>query len=614
MKRFDHMLKPNKRRTVPQYWVFFDTENEVIEDSYEIRMPFKFGLAEYAKWDKETKAFKVLDSLFFTEAEEFISFLEKHTRKQTTLHVIAHNVTHDICTLDLLRQLSAKGWEIVSIYEQQRTIVIRLRKETKRIVIVDTLNWFRGKLEDLAPLVGEEKVKVDFTNTDDALLRERVKSDVRIIRKLVEQYINFVQENDLGDFKLTAASQAFTAFRHRFMNTRIYIHNNETVLRLERAAYKGGMVRCWRVGEFHGEFYQLDVNSMYPFVMKLFEYPTKLICYRENVTPEELYRLVSKFCVIADLTVNPQTPRFIHRTKQKKIVYPLYRFRDVFTTPEVIALLRENAIEKVHRVAIYKKATIFAEFVDALYLLRLGFKKAGNKAYDFLCKVMMNSLYGKFGAMSRKIEPRPDLKWEGIRLNYEIDPDIHECHGVYYFSYDPNATPYVEVVEGEAFNSFPAIAAHVTAYARMYLYTLAEVAGLANVYYCDTDSLIVNREGYENLQNFLSPVVLGALKEEYKADYLRICSRKDYQIGEKRVLKGIPEVARVYDTNETYKEMWPTLRGFHNTPEKRDYVIRKVKVNLKRQVYDGLVTHDGTVIPFIVPMSFDPNPLADPLE
>ncbi|GAF92934.1 unnamed protein product, partial [marine sediment metagenome] len=38
---------------------------------------------------------------------------------------------------------------------------------------------------------------------------------------------------------------------------------------------------------------------------------------------------------------------------------------------------------------------------------------------------------------------------------------------------------------GECFNSFPAIAAEVSAYARMYLYKLMKQAKFENVFYCD---------------------------------------------------------------------------------------------------------------------------------
>jgi hypothetical protein len=613
MKRWEHTLKPNKRRTVPTEWVFFDTESDSIPIEGGTKLVFRFGYAEHCRYVREKRTLKTSSTLFFDEPESFISFLESCVRKQTTLYVVAHNITHDVCTLDLLRRMTGRGWEIDSIYEEQATVIIRLHRGTSRVVLIDSLNWFRGKLADFAPLVGEKKVDVDFDCPDTELLKERCITDVVILRKMVDAYIRFVQDNDFGDLRLTAASQAFSAFRHRFYRVPIRIHNDERVLALERASYKGGMVRCWRVGEFNGEFYQLDVNSMYPYVMSRYAYPVRMLAYREKVKIEELRKLCNWFCLIADMTVKPKRPAYLHRTVNGITVYPTYEFRDVFTTPEIEDLLREDAILKVHRVVIYKASDIFREYVYTLYEMRMRFKEEGNKVWEYLCKVMLNSLYGKFGARAKRIIPRPDLVIPGRRIHYLLDIGQKRLRGVYYFSDDEEALPYTSVDEGEAFNSFPAIAAHVTAYARLHLFGLVEKAGLENAYYSDTDSIIVNREGYERLSHLIHPTMLGMLKEEGKAEHLIIRSRKDYLFGDKRVLKGIPEVSRAYDTNVLRREVWPSIRTFYTSGSKREYVIREQVIHLNRHIYDGYVWEDGIVIPFTFPPPYDPSPLADPL-
>ncbi|GAI80074.1 unnamed protein product, partial [marine sediment metagenome] len=91
---------------------------------------------------------------------------------------------------------------------------------------------------------------------------------------------------------------------------------------------------------------------------------------------------------------------------------------------------------------------------------------------------------------------------------------------------------------GECFDSFPAIAAHVTAYARMYLWSLMQQAGYGNYFYCDTDSLIVNEDGLCKLDELITPSKLGGLKIEQEATHLWVRGLKDYVFGNKSVLKG----------------------------------------------------------------------------
>ncbi|GAJ21876.1 unnamed protein product, partial [marine sediment metagenome] len=138
-----------------------------------------------------------------------------------------------------------------------------------------------------------------------------------------------------------------------------------------------------------------------------------------------------------------------------------------------------------------------SHYVDKFYQLRQRFKSGGRSDYDEICKLLLNSLYGKFGQKAEVWEKIGEASGEPDRietcyLSGRNSPssiryllgEIFECVGI-----------------EESFNSFPAIASHVTAYGRMYLYELMKQAGRENVFYCDTDSLIVNEAGRSKLSN-----------------------------------------------------------------------------------------------------------------
>lgn len=611
--RWEHTLSPNHRRSIPRNWVFFDVENLLVQEGDSVYMPFQFGYALHWRYDNEASFEKYQALVRFDSPQHFLQIVSHLAKGGKTLYLCAHNVAHDICSLDLLSLLVKEGWEVTSLYEEQNTVIIRLKREKQRICILDSMNWFRGSLGEFAALVGMEKIEVDFANPDPDLLDKRCQTDVVILWKMVAGFIRFVLQQDLGSVRLTAASQAFAAYRHRFYKIPIRIHANEEVLALERAGYGGGMVRCWRVGEFAGKFYHLDVNSLYPYWMRQGYYPIRLKVYRNNVGLEELSHLVRRFCVMADLTIHPQSPMFPHRCENGVIIYPCYPFRGVFATPEVDVLLKKGWISEVHRVAFYLQGNIFHEYVDKMYALRKKFRREGNRIYEYLCKLMLNSLYGKFGAKSKRLVQCEDFAHPGPLPDYWYDPQAYALRPIYYFNPDPNVPGYVLVDEGEGFNSFPAISAHVTAYGRLFLYRLVEEAGVENVFYSDTDSLIVNEEGAQNLSRYIHPEEIGFLKVVGEADHIIVRGRKDYQFGERKVLKGVPEPFRVYDRNETVREVWPSIRGFYGVKPPRQYAIRRQNVHLSRRIWDGWIGEKGTVSPYEFPPDYDTNPHGDPL-
>jgi DNA polymerase elongation subunit (family B) len=441
---------------------------------------------------------------------------------------------------------------------------------------------------------------VDFDNVDDQALTEYCKRDVEILRDATLHYLKFVSDNNLGSDAYTVAGQSFAAYTHRFMAKRIYVHTDKRALELERQAYKGGMVRALQVGyRSDGPFYKLDVNSMYPYVMRENRYPTKLLSVVDNPSLEYLAKVLKVCCVIADCTVHPKSDYFPTRLKTTNI-YPAYEYRDVFTTPELQRLLEEGSIIQIHHMAIYSDRSIFRDYVEYFYNKRKEAKAKGNLPYVQICKMFLNGLYGKFGSRNCSYRRAPEFDYlnphtEVIRLN----PGEPLRHVLFL-----EGKCYLEERGEESYNAFPAIAAHVTAYARMYLAKLIDRARRENVLYCDTDSLIVTRDGYDRLQAYINPDDLGMLKEEGKVDTVTIFGRKDYLFGGEVKRKGVSLKLGTVAVENNIKETWPGMLTFMKGKTKGLVKITRKPLHLCRKVYDGKLTDTGKVLPFNLPPAY----------
>lgn len=597
MRRVAHKLTPNVASTRPQYMIFLDTETGVEHvDNRRTRYPFKLGVAHY--WRRRRDGGNDSHEWFeFTEVDRLWEWVDAHCHKNSVTYLIAHNVLFDLAALDFLNELPKRGWQCQFAFDGQNVAMYKFRRDERTLCCLDNANIFRGKLADWAEAIQLPKIEMDFETATLDDLRSRCARDVQIMSECWRWWLQFLDEHDMGMFKPTIASQAMTTWRHRFMNYPVYCHNNEDVLALERTSYHGGRSEPFRVGRFtDGPYYKLDVNSMYPAVMRWYQYPNNLKRAGISMSPQSLAYWLTRDGVIAEVTIDVTEPWFPVKRAGRN-VYPVGTFRTVLTTEELRLCLERGWIREIHRYARYTMRDLFSEFVDTFYALKAEYRAQGKTVLALLIKDMMNSLHGKLA--QRGIETRVLGEW---------DPDEnHVCLA----SDGPGTEPYRiryiggQVIEerkqGESFNSMPAVAAHVAANARLYLYQLVQEAGHGNCYYVDTDCLIVNARGLDRLRYRLDSARLGALKIEGVANEIEIRGPKDYSFGGQNRTKGIPRNARWLDEDSAEVEIWLGLNTYLAAADDSCYQTRTITRHLSRQVTWGRLKDDGWIEPFQYP-------------
>lgn len=589
-----HYLKPNKGRRIEHYWLFFDTESNIEQiDDYTQKHTYRLGYAIYVTLNTDLSIRCRTDRELW-DRDDLRKFIYQILVPGKTLHVVAHNIGYDLQTTGLLNELVKDGFTITFMYLKEPTLIVKLHKGKLRLSLEDGYNRLRGTIAEWGDKLGLPKLGVDFATVDDQALIVYCKRDTEILLQATLEYMRFIKEHDLGNVKYTISSQALTAYKHRFMRHKILVHDNEYVLNLEREAYGGGMVRVFRVGHFEDDtYYLLDVNSMYGYVMREFEYPTRIIGYRKDVPLDLLEKTLKVACVIARCRVKPK--RAAYRCYHLgKITYPLAEFIGVFTTEELKMLLEEGGILEIIEACAYTKRYLFTEYVEYFWNLRKKAIEAKDNITKALAKQYLNSLYGKFGARATTYRIAEEALVSPFRVDAIYTQDGKKRYPVIWIG----DKPYVEQDEGEADDSIPAIAAHVTANARVVLWRYVELAGVENVYYTDTDSLIVNQAGYERLAGDITDNELGKLKLEKQAHTLTVYARKDYQIGDKVVCKGVGKSFLIPGATEYKREQWNSFRSYLKGLGLPEVLVEVKDLELKRECYDGEVYPDGRVMPF----------------
>jgi hypothetical protein len=593
--RPSHRIKGERSLAMPRHLLFFDTETVMTKkEDGSTTHTLKLGWACY--WQRAYGRHSGSEIWqYFEDAETFWQFVFSHTGAKVKLWCIARNVGFDFTVLQGWKYLKEAAYKLKFFYASGVTNIISVSKAGSAIVLLDSMNWFVESLEKTGERIGLPKLHVNFETCTMSELKVYCKNDVLIELENFRLFIRFLEENKIARLCYTRGSTAMAAYLFRHYLTPIYIHNNTEAIALEREAYKGGRVECFRIGEFtNGPYTVVDVNSLYPYVMREWEYPCKYVSQEKYPTLAEFSDCLENYAVVARVKVHTQEAAYAVRGQ--RTFFPIGTFMTSLCTPELKYALAHGHLVSVAHCVLYEKGDLFRSFVDTFYAMRLRFKADKVEEYVELCKKLLNSLYGKFGQKAEEWTKIADCPDEPDRYEYLIYADKPGLHHIRYLM----GQCFELTRTGESYDSFPAIAAHVTAYGRLVLWELMKKAGSGNYFYCDTDSLIVNEKGRKRLLSELSDTQLGKLKIVEQMNRMAIYGLKDYETGQKVVTKGIRKNAVKLSDGVYKQERWPSLQGMLRSGKGDVYTVEQTMKHLTRTYEKGTVMPDGEVLPFLL--------------
>ena len=255
------------------------------------------------------------DELFFKKKEEFTQWLLDWNRRVKRLYVYAHNISFDIRESVDFKMLKDAGYELTIFNPQSKQFIVKFQKQSSRdktfMVFTDTLNLYPSSLKQIGKVIGLEKLdtelELDRARLKEAIERGRMKDvllynvrDTQIVANAV--IIRQKVVNELGgNLRLTNPSTAMDLFRRRFLKkpirklpkawaemvrksyfggrTEVYFRGIVATPGYREAAYELWKRKKARYKEYGfdtvEEIHYVDINSLYPYVMKYFPSPVK---------------------------------------------------------------------------------------------------------------------------------------------------------------------------------------------------------------------------------------------------------------------------------------------------------------------------------------------------
>jgi len=408
--------------------------------------------------------------------------------------IYATNLEFDLLSLIDKDYINNKGWDLEIFHNGANIIYGKLRKNKNLIEFRDSLNIAPFSVGFMGDIIDLPKKDIDVENLENVPKDKIEEYNIRD-SKITYEFLKWLQSEIVslgGNMEITSAKTSMNLFRRQYLKDWIQ-QPTEDLIKEGYEAYYGGRVSPFTKGKIDsqkvGKIRCYDVASLYPHVMRSIEFPQpKTLRFSrgredfENMRERiDIYEGISKVTVEAPQMDKPVLPL---RT-ESKLLFPVGIFTGYYTHNEL-----RYAIDNGYEIKSIEKQQYttssfnpFENFVCDMFEKRLKYREEENPS-ELVTKLMMNSLYGKFGQ-----------KLEGDGGIYQPMSEKHSFENLEEGT-DIEDGWVVEEPEDNRIPSYinPIIASYVTAGGRIELHKWirrAQERG-GEVYYCDTDSLYTN--------------------------------------------------------------------------------------------------------------------------
>lgn len=418
------------------------------------------------------------------------------------------------------------------------------------------------------PLLSDKEKEKNIKKINDRIMRYRhynkddvkkyLKIDCVCLAQIMRNHFNSPIIKDAG-ISFTSAGQAIKIFQ-RYLKHVIYPSTEEEDA-FVRKAYLGGRTELFKYffdGEYDLENNPLkfkketlevlknqqgkvihcyDANSLYPSQMMMNDFPLKFVGIRTGKKYYDHfdYGVWKVKVFIPYMEIPPLGLQKTFSNGDVKLVFPANGEFEGWWTKHELEYAKTLGVEilEYHEGACYSNAQpIFKEFIEKMYNTRLEARQRGDTTTAEICKLAMNSCYGKLGQSPEEREvivPYGGYMFQQpITIYTEDREEINLCKMV-----SNSSEMFSKVI----------LACYVTSYARIYMHKQIMKVGHEHIYYMDTDSLFTTKE-------MESGNKLGEMKHEYTYKSAVFILPKAYAVYDglgifdrsKKVLKGVDRV------------------------------------------------------------------------
>jgi hypothetical protein len=327
---------------------------------------------------------------------------------------------------------------------------------------------------------------------------------------------------------------------------------------VERRAIWAGRTEAWRHGVFGKVgLHEFDLQRAYATVARDCEVPTVYVGAIEDrhVSPEDIRAWTNNHRrILAEVMVTTDEP-LVPTEHEDRVLWPVGTFQSTLWDSEISLLHERGQDVRIHRAYVYTATPCLRDWATWI-LGELGPNSNSTPLQRRILKQWSRSLIGRFALQYREWNEIGEAEESDLFLSVQTGEGVPEKSEI--LQAGRTVLELGRMRDGE--NCLPQVTGYITSVCRVRLWELMCEAGLENVFYVDTDSLIVNAAGAANLERRI--VADGAYGLVHKAciGHIEIQGPRQISINGERRYSGVPRGASPSDEpNEVVGEVWEGL-------------------------------------------------------
>ena len=548
-----HNIKPNETTRIPLYHIFIDTESYSERAQGTETQIWRCGFAVFARRGRDG-GYTTHDSEY-SDPKTLWDDVSRFAGRTGRTVVWCHNAGHDIRIAAVLGILPILGWRLQGHNIATRGTWLEWRRDGQSLIIVDSYSVFPTSIKRIGEWFGHHKPALPGETADMATWIDRCRADCWILAQAILRYLQWLKEEDLGNWQLTGNAQAWATFRHKFLTHKLTVHSEEEVLKAERRAMWAG--RCeafWRGNLFGTRVMEYDFTNSYPRIARNHTVPTKYIGEMPKGRDWKEWLGSETIAFIVDCSVTTEMP-VVPCASDGRIIWPVGAFDTTLWDVEVQAILDSGGTVEVHRGWMYRKAPALQAFAEWV----LGQIHDGATEVEpwlkHILKHWSRALIGRFAMTYRKWDydgEMPDARIEsGIAFNIDDDTSEKYLH--------IGTSMWTDAGREEWKHSMPMITGYIQAIARVELWNVLQRMPFRSVLYCDTDSLFVTQEFTQDIEDVIASIPGCGMRLKRSWDGMEILGPRQIITGEEVRIAGVPKAAERVGKQGFHGEVWESL-------------------------------------------------------
>jgi hypothetical protein len=492
--RTPHWVRLNHQNRIPKRFVAFDTESKSARTGNEEVQTWAMGAA--IRWRTDLKTGDHAEAQTFGNPRELWTWVSDYCKIGTRTVVWAHNLGHDIRISDALVILPALGFELEWCNLDRNVSSMTWRSDHGTLVFADTWTWLPMDLSHVGSEIGLPKLPMPPDNAAHYRWERYCMRDAEIVYRCVKDIIQYIKDENLGNWQPTGAGMAYATWRHKFMQHKVLVHDDVEALTAERAAMHTGRAEAWRHGKLMGDVWtEVDMRNAYTTIAAECDLPVKLKMKVGKLDGAQLASICTMYRVLARCRVDCEQPVAPYHDGSRTL-WPVGTFETWLWDTEIAAVRESGGTISVDHAFLYTRAPVLADWAKWVLSVLRDESAGTSPVVRTWLKHCARALIGRIGLRC----PNWDLFGDNPEGITGITHTTDITTGKTVRMMHVGSKTFAERDRTEGRDSLPQITSWIMAECRARLWRAMAAAGLSEIAHVDTDSLIVSRRGLAALR------------------------------------------------------------------------------------------------------------------